>query len=364
MKKRVIGMAALAAAFSLSAGMTAFAGWVQEGDKWAYQYADGNWAVMGWFADPADGALYYMDPDGYIMTDTRVEGFRLGPDGKRIEKTAEELQEEAERAAREAAKPAPSKPHVAAEAAAAAAKNASTATATARLSYQAEMGVFMDKIFIDTYNKLHNIPQETEAEKNAKSPEQKRQERKERQAEFEANPITNSASDDNVETTYRYTLKDGSRPILHASIWRMNNKKASNYRPDALEISYYRNVLTEESHITLFNDTFHQLLVTAFGSTEGTRVYDRIIADVVGSGANYTENGATDTGNTYELTCRNDKITIKVTCSEAAAKAEEAAEAAQEQAAEATDTAEAETPSETEEATSSVIVAGQNNSEN
>ena len=79
MRKKALGIAAVAAAMTLSTGITAFAaGWVTEstpyGDKQKYVYDNGNWPSGNWFTDPDTQLVYHLDPDGYRMTDTTVDG--------------------------------------------------------------------------------------------------------------------------------------------------------------------------------------------------------------------------------------------------------------------------------------------------
>ena len=70
MRKKALGIAAVAAAMTLSTGITAFAaGWVTEstpyGDKQKYVYDNGNWPSGNWFTDPDTQLVYHLDPDGY-----------------------------------------------------------------------------------------------------------------------------------------------------------------------------------------------------------------------------------------------------------------------------------------------------------
>ena len=76
MRKKALGIAAVAAAMTLSTGITAFAaGWVTEstpyGDKQKYVYDNGNWPSGNWFTDPDTQLVYHLDPDGYRMTRLR-----------------------------------------------------------------------------------------------------------------------------------------------------------------------------------------------------------------------------------------------------------------------------------------------------
>lgn len=321
MKKKLIGITALAAALTLSTGMTAFAGWVQDSHGWAYQNDNGTWRGAGWFKDPVDGAEYYFDPDGYMMTDTRVEGYKLGPDGRKQEKTEEDLRYEEARKQRIASRPSPAKSQAAADLAASAAKSATTAVTTTRLSYQAEMKVFMDSIFIDTIKTLRTN---------------------------EGNTIQGDTTENNLETTYRFNSAD-RRNIITCSLGKVSNVKSTNYTAHSLELSFTRNILSEENEVNIFNDMYSRLLVASLGENEGKAVYDRIYAETAGNGAEFNRSGNTDTGNFYELTYKNDTVDIKVTCSEIDpnAQEEEPAQAEEQEAAPVEETV-----------TSTVIVAG------
>ena len=114
MRKKALVIAAAAALMTLSTGITAFAaGWVKEdttyGVKWKYVYDNGDWPSGNWFTDPDTELVYHLDPDGYRMTDTTVEGFWLDSDGVRQEKTEEQIEREAREKAQKAAKPNPGK---------------------------------------------------------------------------------------------------------------------------------------------------------------------------------------------------------------------------------------------------------------
>lgn len=311
MKKNLLRITVISAALAISASMTAFAGWVQDTNGWAYQNDNGSWRGAGWFTDPADGGIYYLDPDGYMMTDTHVEGFRLGPDGRRIEKTEEEIQKEAERKQREASRPSPSKELAAADLAAQAAKSSNIAVSTARLSYQAEMKKLMDVIFIDARKTLDNS-------------------------------IAGSTTEDNLETTYRYSLN--GRNSIVCSLWKVSNEKSYNYVANALDLSYDRNAVSDEASVTLLDNTFRRLMVASLGENTGNALLDNVFAENAAGNSVFEWNGNTDSGNYYNLKCNNGVVSIKVTCSEKTAEeiaAEQQAaadQAAAEQAA-ATETA-------------------------
>lgn len=328
MKKKLIGMSVLAAAMTMAISVPAFAGWVQEREGWVYYYDGGGQAWCGWFTDPADGAMYYIDPDGYMMSETRVEGYWLGADGRRVDKTQEEIQREAERAVREANRPSPSKGQAAANSAAAAAKSATAAASTTRLSYQAEMKVFMDKYYLDTAKVLTNTS------------------------------VRSGTTNNNIEQSYRFDLVDQNN-IISTSLWTVSLKNSENYTPEAAGISYNRSILTEETDLAQFDNLFKQLTIAAIGDTTGDQLYNYLFEQLNAGNYNFEVNGNTDSGNYYTLSCGNGVVTIKVTCSEVTentVEAESAETETQEQ-----DTAESATEQVT---TSSVIVAGANSDTN
>lgn len=302
MKKKLIGVSLVTAALAISASMTAFAaGWTQDTNGWSYQRDNGSWVGCGWFTDPADGAIYYIDPDGYMMTDTHIEGFRLGPDGRRVEKTAEEIQKEAEKKQRDATKASPSKDHSAADLAVDSAKATNIASSTKRIPYQAEMKTLMDVVFLDTL-------------KNLKAME---------------SPVTGSTTEDNLETTYRFSL-NGNHSIV-SSLWKASNKKSASYVPNALTLMYNRNAVSEESHVTLLDTTFRRLLVAALGENTGNALFDNILAENAKGNHQFEWTGNSDSSNYYSVTCNNGTITLELTCSEKTAEelaAEQAAAAA------------------------------------
>lgn len=287
MKRKLLGVTLITAALAISASMTAFAGWVQDTNGWAYQNDDGSWRGAGWFTDPTDNSIYYLDPDGYMMTDTHVEGFRLGPDGRRIEKTEEEIQKEAERKAREASRPSPSKELAAADLAAQAAKSSNIAASTTRISYQAEIKKLMDIIFIDARKVLDNS-------------------------------INGSTTEDNLETTYRYSLN--GRNSIVCSLWKVSNEKSYNYVPNTLDLSYDRNAVSDEAQIQILDNTFRRLMVAALGESTGNSLLDNVFAENAAGNSVFEWNGNTDSGNYYALTCNNGLVSIKVTCSEKTAE--------------------------------------------
>lgn len=302
MKRKLLGVTVITAALAISASMTAFAGWVQDSNGWAYQNDDGSWRGMGWFTDPTDGSIYFLDPDGYMMADTHVEGFRLGADGRRIEKTEEEIQKEAERKQREASRPSPSKQLSAAEAAAQAAKNSNIAASTARIAYQAEMKKLMDIIFIDARKTLDNS-------------------------------IDGRTTEDNMETTYRYFLN--GRDSVVCSLWKVSNEKSYDYKANALDLTYDRNAVSDEAQVQLLDSMVRRLMVASLGETTGNALLDNVFAENAAGNGTFEWSGNTDSGNYYALTCKNGVVSIKVTCSEKTAEEIAAEQAAAEAAANA-----------------------------
>lgn len=323
MKKKLLGLSVLATALTMATGMTSFAaGWQQDSYGWYYEYDNGSWAVCGWFTDPEDNSIYYLDPDGYMMSGTTVEGYKLGDDGRRIEKTEEDIQREEERKQRIASRPSPAKEQAAADLAATAAKKATTASSTKRLSYQSEMKVFMDKYFIETQKVLN---------------------------EAESQNTKASTAEDNLETSYSFHTSGG--PVVQATLWKMSNKSNSNYREDSFDFTYNRNLLAEAVDIAAFDDLLYNITIAALGETEGAAVIDQYYAEIAAGNTQYDRSGNTDTGNYYTLTYRSGKVNFQIICSEIEPVSEDA------QAETQTEEAAVETPAE--EATSSVIVAGQ-----
>lgn len=289
MKKRWLAMTAVAAALTLSTGMTAFAaGWQQDSTGWFYQYEDGSYAWCGWFTDPADNSIYYLDPDGYMMSDTVVEGYRLGSDGRRIEKTAEELAKETQKKKETASKNTPGKQLAAADLAADAAKEKESVAATSnvRKVFQSEMKVFMDRAFNSVLKGYY-------ANKNE--------------------DFNGSTSLTVYETIYDYTSLDG-RQILNASLWHVTNKTSSRYHESALDLTYDRNVVTNAEEISWYEDAFKTLTIAALGETEGQTVLDSLYAQIASGVTSINHAGTTNAGNAYTFTYRDGKISISVTC--------------------------------------------------
>lgn len=96
MRKQTKTMAALSAAFVLSAAMPAFFttdnahtihantfGWVEEEGTWRYFDADGYYLTDSW--KKKDNDWYYLNSDGDISRNELIEGFYVDEDGKMVE---------------------------------------------------------------------------------------------------------------------------------------------------------------------------------------------------------------------------------------------------------------------------------------
>jgi hypothetical protein len=341
-------MLTLTAALTFAGGMTAFAGsWVQDEIGWKYIRDDGTYPSWTWFTDPDTKLEYYLDPDGYMMAETRVDGFWLDASGVKHEKTEAELAKEAAEAAEVAARPRPGKTAQSATTMVKEAKKTGVAASTLRVIYNQEMVALYDNIFLEAKKKL---------------------------LESEYQDYYGNVSKDNLQTTYYYDLKGQGR-ILTATIWKNSTESSANYTPYAAELSYNRNQIPGRADAAYLNTAFQSLLKAGLGETEGAAVYARVMEEQPGSDASFKLEGTTDTGNTYELTYRGSVANVKITCSEvtetevteeetaAADTQSEFAEGTESEATTETDAAAetdatAETEAAAEASTSSVVVAG------
>lgn len=373
MKKRMIGMSVAAAAMTVAMSIPAFAaGWTQEGDKWRYYTDDyGNYVSGKWFTDSADGSMYHLDPDGYAMTETRVDGYWLDASGRRVEKTEEEVQREADKAAREASKPSPGKEQTAATAAGKAAKNASSAVSNTRLAYQAEMKVFMDKIYIENGNSLRSI-REAEIAEAAKALEAANAANAAKaKAEGDDEYEDEDFIEDNVDTvsiftditnnitefTYRFMDKNKNN-IITSTIWPVATAKSTDYKVQVFETHYNRGLLSRADEMSIYDNTFKKLAIAALGETAGNDAYNFVFEQLNAGVYNFEISNTTDAGNNYTLICGNGIVSFTVTCNE---QTQETA------AEEAADTAAATPEPENAAATSIPVItagAGKNNAVN
>lgn len=308
MRKRFLGITVLAAALSLSAGMTAFAdGWIiDETGQYMWQFDNGHCQYAGWITDPETGYEYYMDPDGHIMTNTRVDGYWLDDAGVKHEKTEAEIQAEEAREARQASKPSPAKVTNAANDLANAAKSATTAVSTTRRNFQAEMYTFTDQAFA-------SIKKSLEADSNSS--------------------FTGGTTKNNLTNTFYYNMDNGTEILSSAMPKAAANTDA--YYEYALEIHYNRNLVHDGSS-PYFDSGFESMVIAALGEEAGAEVYEQVMAAEVGSDTSFNLSGLTGTGNSYTVRYSTNNAYIQVTCSEVVTEEE---------------TTEEETTAETEETT-------------
>lgn len=300
MRKKAFGIAAVAAAMTLSTGITAFAaGWVTEstpyGDKQKYVYDNGNWPSGNWFTDPDTQLVYHLDPDGYRMTETTVDGYWLDADGVRQEKTEEDLEREAREAAKKSSKPNPGKTVAAAKVAASEAKEKNAAVSTTRRSYISELKVIINKI--------------TKTLAGARTDDS----------------VQILTTEDNLEVS-RTFRSSNSVEFYKFSMWNSAKDKAN-----AVDLVYIYDAAPEADR-DLYNTAYEQSVVAALGETEGKAVTDYVQGQREQGVTNLTREGKTDSGNSYSLTYKNNKIQISVTCSEVT-ESDETEEAANETAA-------------------------------
>ncbi len=312
MKKRALVIAAAAAALTLSTGITAFAaGWVTEstpyGDMQKYVYDDGNWPSGNWFTDPETQLVYFLDPDGYRMKETTVEGYWLDADGVRQEKSQEQIDRENREKAAKTAKATPGKTVAAAKVAATDAKDKNAAVSTTRRSYIAELKVIINKI---------------------------------------TRELTGARSDSSVQVLTTEDTLEVSRTFRSSnsvefykfSMWNSAKNKAN-----SVDLLYIYDAAPEADR-ELYNTAYEQSVVAALGETEGKAVTDYVQSQREQGVTKLTREGLTDSGNSYSLTYRNNKIEISVTCSEKT-ESDQTEEAANEAAA--AETTETTTPAVT-----------------
>lgn len=284
MRKKALGIAAVAAAMTLSTGITAFAaGWVTEstpyGDKQKYVYDNGNWPSGNWFTDPDTQLVYHLDPDGYRMTDTTVDGYWLNSEGVRQEKSQEDIDRENREAAKKASKPNPGKTVAAAKVAASEAKDKNAAVSTTRRSYISELKVIINKI--------------TKTLAAARTD----------------NSVQILTTEDNLEVS-RTFHDSNSGDFYKFSMWNSAKDKAN-----TVDLVYVYDAAPEADR-NLYNTAYEQSVVAALGDTEGKAVTDYVQSQRELGITDLTREGKTDSGNSYSLTYKNNKIQISVTCSE------------------------------------------------
>lgn len=283
MKKKCTGITALAAFMVLSTGITAFAGsWKTDAQGTYYENDNGTRPVYaGWFTDPADGSMYYMNPDGYMMSDTTVEGYKLGSDGRRIEKTEEDILKEAQREASATTHNSPRKQNATAMIAANNAKATNIASGTLRHTYQAEMTALMDKILMESKGKRTN------------------------------KTVQPYKHEDNVELLYAFKNPDNYQ-FITSIIWKGRKESDVDYKEYAYEMRYHFDAA--EADQSVYDEAYQKLAIAALGETEGNAVVTHVQSQREAGHTNFDRTGSTDTGNTYKLTYNDNFLTLTVTC--------------------------------------------------
>lgn len=285
--KKKCALFALSTVFALSAAATAFAGeWKHDSVGWYYQNGNGSIQPCGWFTDPETGLVYFMDPDGYMMSNTKVDGFRLGDDGARVEKTAEQLKEEHKKKLESLSKSSPSTELTAANMAGETAKKLIAAVSLSRLSYQSEMKTFMDAYFNEAKDQL--------IEKGAKG------------------NMWATRSINNLETTYRFHSELGE--MFTSSIWKTRNKAQMSYHEEAFTAKYNPYALVDGVDRDSMNLLYKNMLIAAIGESNGSAIYEKCAANWSGENAGMEIDGVSDFGNTYHLSCRNNVYALTVVC--------------------------------------------------
>lgn len=319
MKKKVVGIAAVAALMSLSTGMTAFAaGWVTEntpyGEKQKYVYDNGNWPSGNWFTDPETKLVYCLDPDGYKMTETTVEGYWLDANGVRQEKSEEQIERENREKAAKAAKPTPGKKVAADKVAASEAKTKDAAASTTRSGYIAELKVLINKISRTL------IAARSDSSVQALTTENNLE----------------------VSRTFRST---NSVELYKFSMWNSAKDKEN-----AVDFTYLYDAAPEADR-DAYNAAYEQTVVAALGETAGKELTDYIQSQRELGVTSLDREGKTDTGNSYTMKYRNNKVQISVVCSEIVPQDENEQAASEDQSAAAEETA-------TQTVTSKTITVG------
>lgn len=320
MKKKALSIAAAAAIMTLSTGMTAFAaGWVTEstpyGDKQKYVYDNGTWSSGNWFTDPDTQLVYFLDPDGYRMTETTVEGFWLDANGVRQEKTEEQIEREARETAKKAAKPNPGKKVAADKVAGIEAKDKVAASSTTRSAFISELKTIINSISRNINNNR-----------------------------TDKSSVQILTTENNLEVS-RYFRTTSGVDFYHFSMWASKKDKAQ-----TVDFMYMYDA-APEADCELYNTAYEQTVVSVLGENEGKKLTDYVQSQREQGVTKLDSTGTTDTGNSYTMKYRNNRIDISVTCSEVVPQDET------EKAAE-TNTEAAQETTETQATTSSTVTAG------
>lgn len=55
--------------------------WFQDEHGWSIKYKDGSVLCNGWWQSPTSGLWYFMNDDGYMVTNTVIDGYTINADG-------------------------------------------------------------------------------------------------------------------------------------------------------------------------------------------------------------------------------------------------------------------------------------------
>ncbi len=357
MRKKILATSFLVMSLASSLTLTSYAGWVQDNYGWAYEKANGVRLGGGWFTDPETELIYYLDPGGYMMSNTMVEGYRLAEDGHRLDKTERQLELEAKRTKEKTSRPTPNKVRLQIENAGKEAVARGYSIWTLRSHYQSEMQAFMDKIFKAVADEIYKDRKERREQAYEAAREAARQAALENEGVSNVGdmsvdltnlyPTSTFASKNNEEVRYNFHRIEDGQEILMTYYSKITKKDPRRYVPYAFELSYNRGLISSETDLEAFDDGYQKMLAAALGQYEGESVFQQVMEGSIEDGIT----GTTDSGNTYEVFCKDGAVKIQVTCSEKMPEDE-----SEEQN---DDNSEENASSETQETTSKVITAGQ-----
>ena len=123
------------------------------------------------------------------------------------------------------------------------------------------------------------------------------------------NSVQILTTEDNLEVS-RTFHDSNSGDFYKFSMWNSAKDKAN-----AVDLVYVYDAAPEADR-NLYNTAYEQSVVAALGDTEGKAVTDYVQGQREQGVTNLTREGKTDSGNSYSLTYKNNKIQISVTCSE------------------------------------------------
>ena len=251
--------------------------------------------------------IYHMAPGGYMMSDTEVEGYKLASDGHRLDKTDEQIARETREKEKKESRPSPNKAKVALDATVAEAKTREYANSTMRTHYQAEMQVFMDKIFSDMANELYKdikdrraavIEAAQEAAVAASMASEDGGDVGELAVDFSnLYPTDTYKGNDNEGVKYSIYRTEDKQDIIAASYSKIVKTESPRYVPYTFDLGYNRSIISSDEDLVIFDEGYLRLLVAALGQEQGSAIYDQVIAGTIVDGTL----GNTDSGNSFVI---------------------------------------------------------------